>query len=371
MQTRLGIEALSSIDGRVGLLTHPAAVLPDLRHSLDALVERGAQLSAVFGAEHGFRGTAQAGDSEAATIDVATGLPVYDTYAHSVEELSTMLTASGTEVLLVDLQHVGARFYTYESTLYDAIAAAAIAGVRVIVTDRPNPIGGEVVDGPVLQASYASFVGRAPIAMRHGLTMGELGLLFADLLNAPAPDVVPMEGWSRGDRFEHTGLPWVPPSPNIPTASTAHVYAGTCLFEGTNLSIGRGTTTPFEVIGAPWLDGRLAGHLRSLDLPGTGFREIEFTPAFNDHAGVHLRGVAVHITDPDTFDPVRTALSMLTSIEHLYPGVMAFRPTIDKLAGTDALRLAIEAGAHPEDIVASWRDDLTAFADLRSGYLLY
>jgi uncharacterized protein YbbC (DUF1343 family) len=372
---RLGIESLladapsgKAIGKRLGLLTHPAAVLPDLSLGLDVLLAAGQPVVAVFGPEHGLRGTAQAGSSEAATVDAATGLPVYDTYRNSFD---AALSDSGIDVLLVDLQHVGARFYTYESSLFDAIAAAKTVGVRVVILDRPNPIGGHVVDGPVLAPAFSSFVGRAPIPLRHGMTMGELGRLFADLQGAPAPDVVPMTGWRRSDLFRDTGLPWVAPSLNLPSDTSAYLYPGTCLFEGTNVSLGRGTTTPFEVIGAPWLDGRLAAHLRTLDLPGVAFRATSFSPAFDDYTGEHLSGVAVHVRDPATVDPLRVALAMLTSIARIYPHEMTYRSSFDKLAGTDALRTAIVAGVPAAEIAAGWSSDLQAFRPQREACLLY
>ncbi|HEY1488010.1 MAG TPA: DUF1343 domain-containing protein [Micromonosporaceae bacterium] len=368
---RLGIETLLAAPPageRLGLLTHPAAVLPDLTLGLDALVAAGHPVVAVFGAEHGLRGTAQAGFAEDATVDGGTGLPVFDTYQRS---LDVLLAVADIDVLLIDLQHVGARFYTYESSLYDAIGAAERAGVRVRVLDRPNPAGGEAIDGPVLRSEYASFVGRAPIPMRHGMTMGELAGLFAVMRDVPTPEVVPMEGWHRSQTFQETGLVWVPPSPNLPTTTAAQAYLGTCLFEGTNVSVGRGTTTPFEIIGAPFLDGRLAAHLRSLDLPGAAIRDCALMPAFDEYRGEQLHGVAVHVTDVGTFDPIRLALLTLTAIERLYPGMLEYRGSFDRLAGTDALRSAIVAGETAAEIAASWSADLLAFAAWRDKFLIY
>jgi uncharacterized protein YbbC (DUF1343 family) len=369
---RLGIQRLLETTPpgeRLGLLTHPAAVLPDLTLGLDALLAAGQPIVAVFGAEHGLRGTGQAGESEDATVDAVTGLPVYDTYRHG---FAAALADSGIDVLLVDLQHVGARFYTYESTLYDAIGAAAPAGVRVCVLDRPNPAGGGVVGGPMLRTEFASFVGRAPIPMRHGLTMGELARLFATLQGAPRPEVATMDGWARDRRFDATGLPWVPPSPNLPTASSALAYLGTCLFEGTSMSVGRGTTTPFEVIGAPFLDRALTDRLRAQHLAGTGFRECAFTPSFDVHAGTTLPGIAIHVLDPDVFDPIRTALAILTTIAGLYPGALEFRTSaFDRLCGDDSVRTAICAGAGADDIIASWSPGLAAFEAVRADVALY
>jgi uncharacterized protein YbbC (DUF1343 family) len=371
---RLGVTGLLAdgpIGERVGVLTHPAAVLPDLSLGLDALIAAGQPVVAVFGAEHGLRGTAQAGFSEAEAADADTGLPVYDTYAMSVDDVAAALSALRIDTLVVDLQHAGTRFYTYESTLYDAIAATHRSGTRLVVLDRPNPLGGVAIGGPMLQPEYASFVGRAELPIRHGLTMGELGGYFADLLGAARPSVVPMAGWRRGDLFDDTGLIWVPPSPNLPTAETAYAYPGTCLFEGTNISVGRGTTTPFRTLGAPWLDGALAARLRGSDLPGVAFRDTDFAPAFNDYAGEHLRGLTLHVTDPRTFDPIGTAVVMLAAIADLYPGELRFRPIFDKLAGSAELRAAVASGAAAGDILSGWRAGLASFDQVRTAYQLY
>ena len=357
---------------RLGLLTHPAAVLPDLSHGLDALLDAGGRVRAVFGSEHGLRGTAQAGESEHDAVDPATGLPLFDTYGQDAAGITDQLRTAGIDVLLVDLQHVGARFYTYESTLYDVISAAAPAGVEVVVLDRPNPVGGETVQGPVLDPRFSSFVGRAAIPLRHGMTMGELGGLFAELLGAPRPAVVPMDGWARESDFAATGLPWVPPSPNIPTAATARAYPGTCLLEGTNLSTGRGTTTPFEICGAPWLALAAIQRLRASGLPGVAFRQAYFTPTFDRFAGEPVSGVQLHVTDPSRFDPLLTALTLLHTVRRLHPEEFAFRaPTFDVLAGTDRLRLALEADTPPAEITGLWTAELADFHDLRRAHLLY
>ncbi len=366
-----GVLGAEPVGKRVGVLTHPAAVLPDLTLDLDALIDAGQPVVAGFGAEHGLRGTAQAGFSESAAIDEATGLPIHDTYGMSAEQLAAAFGVADIDVLLVDLQHVGVRFFTYESTLFDAIAAAEQAGVRVVVLDRPNPVGGVAIGGPMLRPGYASFVGRAELPIRHGLTMGELAGLFADRLGARRPDVIPMTGWSRADLFGDTGLPWVPPSPNLPTAEAAYAYPGTCLFEGTNISVGRGTTTPFLTIGSPWMDGRFAATLRAAELPGVGFRDTDFIPAFNDYTGEHLRGVTLHVTDPRAFDPIGAGIAMLTTALRLYPGQVTFGPTFDKLAGSDELRNALATGAAAADITGSWQSDLSRFGAARDAYLLY
>ncbi|MEW2414648.1 DUF1343 domain-containing protein [Streptomyces sp. NPDC046866] len=350
--------------GRLGLVTNHTGVLPDLRPAAPALLEAGARLVALFGPEHGLYGTGQAGESEASRTDPATGLPVHDTYRCTGELLDKLLLDSGVDALVYDLQDIGARFYTYVWTMCDLMVSAARTGVRFVVADRPNPLGGLVSEGPLLDPAWASFVGRAAVPVRHGLTCGEL----ARYLNAsvvpraagcPAElEVIEAAGWRRAMDAEATALPWVAPSPNIPTPATATVYPGTCLFEGTNLSEGRGTTQPFEIVGAPYVDARFAPALAELDLPGVRFRELRFVPTFHKHTGQLLRGVQLHVTDRESFAPVRTAVAMLGTLRRLYPDRFAWRadgegggsdrrPFIDLLWGSDRLRRTVDAGDDP------------------------
>ncbi|MEU2393464.1 DUF1343 domain-containing protein [Streptomyces sp. NPDC007369] len=351
--------------GRLGLVTNHTGVLPDLRPTAPALLEAGARLVALFGPEHGLHGTGQAGESEAAQADPLTGLPVRDTYRCSGELLDKLLLDSGADALVYDLQDIGARFYTYVWTMFDLMASAARTGVRFVVADRPNPLGGLVSEGPLLDPAWASFVGRAAVPVRHGLTCGEL----ARYLNAAAVpqaagraadlSVIEAAGWQRAMDAEATALPWVAPSPNIPTPATAAVYPGTCLFEGTNLSEGRGTTQPFEIVGAPYVDERFAPSLAELGLPGVHFRDLWFVPTFHKHAGQLLRGVQLHVTDREVFTPVRTAVAMLGTLRRLYPDQFAWRtadsgiegsdrrPFIDLLWGSDRLRRSVDAGDDP------------------------
>ncbi|MGI9093626.1 MAG: exo-beta-N-acetylmuramidase NamZ family protein [Mycobacteriales bacterium] len=357
--------------GRLGLLTNVAAVTADLRLGADALLGAGADLVALFGPEHGFRGTAQAGESDPSTVDSATGIRVFDTYG-AESGVAGMLAESGIDTMLVDLQNVGARFYTYESSLYDVIAATVGGGPQVTVLDRPNPIGGERIAGPVLDPAFASFVGRAPIPIRHGLTMGELARLFADLLGAPPVDVVELTGWRRGDLFADIGRPWVPPSPNIPTVETTLVYPGSCLLEGCNLAPGRGTTTPFQLAGAPWADDRLVTTMRDAAMPGLLVRDARWMPTFSDYAGQQVTGIAAHVTDADIFDPLLYGVTLLCTAHACWPADFRFRDShFDRLAGSSRLRTAIEAGTEPAEIVAGWADDEAAFARARAAYLLY
>ena len=368
-QARTGLARLLTADRppfrgeRLGLLTHPAAVTPDARHAVPALLDAGADLRALFGPEHGFRGTAQAGSAEARSIDPTTGLPVYDTYLATLPALRGMVEEAGIDVLAVDLQHVGARFFTYEASLYDAIAATAGTGTRIAVLDRPNPLGGVVVQGPVLEPAFSSFVGREAIPLRHGMTLGELAGLFAQRLGAEPPEVVELRDWSPSALLPATGLPWVPPSPNLPTPAAALCYPGTCLLEGVELSVGRGTTTPFELLGAPWLDGSFAAELRALDLPGVLFREVWTTPSFDAHAGERICGVQFHVTDPQAFDPLAAGLAVLTTLRAGWPDRLVFKERIfDLLAGTDRLRRQILAGQSHSSILASFHEESTRFA---------
>ncbi|KAF4405638.1 exo-beta-N-acetylmuramidase NamZ family protein [Streptomyces lycii] len=364
---------------RVGVVTNPTGVTPEVRHIVDVMhADDRVNLTAVFGPEHGFRGTAQAGGSEGRYEDPATGLPVFDTYLKSGRELADIFTESGVDTVVFDIQDAGARFYTYIWTLYDCMVAAVGAGKRFVVLDRPNPVTGRDAHGPVLEKEFATFVGREPIAQAHGMTVAELALLFnAEFVPEAAGravelDVVRMSGWRRGDFFDDTGLPWVPPSPNMPTPETALVYPGTCLFEGTNLSEGRGTTRPFELLGAEGVDRRWAEAANELELPGVRFREAYFAPVFSKFAGKTIGGVQLHVHDRDAFDPVRTGIALLVTAKQTWDG-FAWRPDnwIDKLTGSTRVRTAIDAGATTDEVVAGWRAELAAFRRTRREHLLY
>jgi uncharacterized protein YbbC (DUF1343 family) len=372
---------------KVGVIANPTSVLPDLRHEVDVMAASAEiDLIAVFGPEHGFRGTAEAGGSQGFYVDERTGLPVYDTYQKTAEQLATIFTASGVDTVLFDIQDVGTRYYTYIWTMYDSMKGAALAGKRFVVLDRPNPIGGMAARGPVMTPEFATFVGRREISQQHGMTVGELARLFnAEFLPDEIDrqvelDVVRMRGWTRSATYESTGLPWILPSPNMPTVDTAVVYPGTGMIEGTNLSEGRGTTRPFELIGAPYVDYRLADALNAQRLPGVRFREAYFTPSFSKHQGVACGGVQLHVTDRRAFDALRTGVTILVTLHRLYPGQFqwrydswdAARPYwIDKLTGSSRLRTQIDAGAGVDEVVHGWQAELAAFHAMRARYLLY
>ncbi|MFD6331075.1 exo-beta-N-acetylmuramidase NamZ domain-containing protein [Streptomyces niveus] len=360
---------------RVGIVTNPTGVTQDVRHVVDVMHgDECVDLTAVFGPEHGFRGTAQAGGSEGRYDDPATGLPVYDTYQTSGQRLADIFTESGVDTVVFDVQDAGARFYTYIWTLYDCMEAAALAGKRFVVLDRPNPVTGRAALGPVLHPQFATFVGRRPIAQAHGMTVTELALLFnGEFLDRPVElDIVRMSGWRRADFFDDTGLPWVPPSPNMPTPETALVYSGTCLFEGTNLSEGRGTTRPFELLGAEGVDHAWAEAANAEELRGVRFREAYFAPTFNKFQGRTVGGVQLHVHDRESFDPVRTGISLLVTAKRSWSG-FAWREDnwIDKLTGSTSVRTLIDAGADTDEVAGAWQADLAAFRTTRERYLQY
>ncbi|MFD5480309.1 exo-beta-N-acetylmuramidase NamZ family protein [Streptomyces hawaiiensis] len=373
---RLAHSGYALLDGqKVGIVTNPTGVTRDVRHIVDVThADTRVDLRAVFGPEHGFRGTAQAGGSEGRHDDPATGLPVYDTYLKSGRPLADIFTASGVDTVVFDIQDVGARFYTYIWTLYDCMEAARLAGKRFVVLDRPNPVTGRAALGPVLHKEFATFVGRQPIAQAHGMTVAELARLFnQEFLTEPVPlETVTMSGWKRSQFYGASGLPWVPPSPNMPTPQTALVYSGTCLFEGTNLSEGRGTTRPFELLGAEGVDRRWAAAANELALPGVRFREAYFAPAFSKFQGRTIGGVQLHVHDRAAFDPVRTGIALLVTAKRVWSG-FAWRPDhwIDKLTGSTRVRTMIDAGADTDEVVAAWQEDLAAFRAMRRKYLLY
>ncbi|OKJ53567.1 hypothetical protein AMK27_29785 [Streptomyces sp. CB02009] len=373
---RLADDGYALLSGeRVGVVTNPTGVTRDARHIVDVMhADERVDLVAVFGPEHGFRGTAQAGGSEGRYDDPATGLPVYDTYLKSGQPLADVFTASGVDTVVFDIQDAGARFYTYIWTLYDCMAAAALAGKRFVVLDRPNPVTGRAALGPVLDRAFATFVGREPIAQAHGMTVAELARLFnGEFLATPvALETVRMTGWRRTDFFDATGLPWVPPSPNMPTPETALVYSGTCLFEGTNLSEGRGTTRPFELLGAEGIDRRWAEAANALGLPGVRFREAYFAPTFSKFQGKTVGGVQLHVDDRESFDPVRAGIGLLVTARSSWSG-FAWRADnwIDKLTGSTRVRTLIDAGAGVDEVVGAWQTDLAAFRAVRREYLVY
>ncbi|PPK65794.1 DUF1343 domain-containing protein [Actinokineospora auranticolor] len=364
---------------RVGVVSNPTGITRDGTHVVDSMVAAGVRPVAVFGPEHGFRGTAQAGGSEGDYRDPRTDLPVYDTYGKTAAQVAAQFAKAGVDLVVFDIADVGARFYTYIWTMYTAMHAAVLAGAAFLVLDRPNPVGGRAY-GPVLNLAYASAIGLKPIVQQHGMTVGELAALFdAEFLPQDAGkrlrelQVVEVRDWRRDRLFAQTGLTWVMPSPNMPTPQTALVYPGTGLFEGTTLSEGRGTTRPFEIIGAPGMDWRWADALNGHGLAGVGFREHYFQPTFGKFTGVACGGVQVHLTGAADYDAITTAVTMLVSARLLYPEVFAWRPDnyVDKLSGSDRLRHMVDAGAGILEVVGAWQAELAAFHERRAPYLRY
>jgi uncharacterized protein YbbC (DUF1343 family) len=306
-------------------------------------------------------------------------VPVYDAYGATATKLAEQFTKSGIDTLVFDIADVGSRFYTYIWSMYTAMHASVLTGTSVVALDRPNPVGGRPL-GPMLDPAFSSGVGRKPIVQQHGMTVGELARLFdAEFLPDDAGgqldnlEVVRLQGWRRDELFSETGLQWVLPSPNMPTPHTALAYPGTCLFEGTVLSEGRGTTRPFEIIGAPGMDWHWAEALNAAGLPGVEFREHYFVPTFSKWLNETCGGVQVHITDERRFEAIRTAVTMIVTAKQAHPDVFGWRPDnyIDKLSGSDRLRLMVDAGAGVGEVIDAWRSELAAFAKLRERYLIY
>ena len=356
---------------RVGLVSMPAAVLPDLTLSLDALQSAGIQVTALFGPEHGFGGAALDGAQVSDAIDPRTGLPVFSLYGAINEPTVEMLT--DVDVLIFDMQDVGVRFYTYLSTLFYVLCGASKVHKPVFVLDRPNPITGTLVEGGPMMPGFESFVGIINIPMRHGMTLGELAgymntecALHADL------HLIEMQGWQREMWFDETSLPWVPTSPAMPHLSTATLYPGMCLLEGTNLSLGRGTALPFEVCGAPWLDGYvLADALNRLGLPGVRFRATVFTPSASVHAGTRCQGVQVHVVDRDVLRPVEMVLHLIVEARCLSGEAWVWNQHFERLTGDSGVRSALEAGTSVAEILAAWEGSISDFRHRREKYLLY
>ena len=368
----------------VGIVTNHSAVMSSGEHLVDALTKvNGVRITALFGPEHGIRGRAPDRKGIGHGVDEVTGIPVYSLFGKTIKPTARML--KDIDVLLFDIQDVGTRFYTYTTTLALTMEAAAERGKTYIVLDRPNPIGGNHAEGPMLEPAHRSFVGWLPMPVVHGLTVGEI----ASMINGERwlkgsrrarLQIVRMTGWKRSMFYDETNLAWINPSPSIRSLKTALVYPGTCFIEGTNVSEGRGTDHPFEYIGAPWIDGRtLSSYLNSRHLPGVRFRSIHFTPRStrtlttdSKFEGECCHGIQVEIRDRKQFEPVRTGIVLLSALHHLYPEQFVMRARrLDELIGTSSPRRAILKGGDADSIVEGWRDDLQNFELLRRKYLHY
>ena len=384
---RLGIDVLLDSrrlrGARTGVVANHASIDSRYRHVVDRVATADeVTLAAIFGPQHGFRSDVQDNMIETGHAqDAARRVPVYSLYSETREPTADML--KGLDVLVIDLQDIGARIYTYIYTMANCLRACRRHGVHVIVCDRPNPIGGEDVEGALLRPGFESFVGQFPIPMRHGMTIGELARLFNEEFGIGASlEVVKMEGWKRRSYWDATALPWVMPSPNIPTLDSAIVYPGTVLFEGTMLTEGRGTTRPFELVGAPWIDAeRFTDAMNALGLPGIICRPAVFEPTFQKHAKQPCGGCQVHVLDRDAFRPVLTGVALIDQFRRSNPAKYAWRQPpyeyehdkmpFDILAGSDVLRRQIESETPLAEIADSWRQDEKAFEKIRQPYLLY
>ena len=384
---------------RVGFLTNPTGVDSNLESLVDLFYSHpDINLVALYGPEHGVRGNAQAGEYVPFYIDEKYGLPVFSLYGQTMKPAAGMLDnideymrsfdmeetgkipegamVQGVDVMLFDIQDVGTRIYTYVATMAYCMQACAEIGIEFIVLDRPNPINGVDMEGPLLEyPEFSSFVGLYPVPVRHGMTAGELALYFnANFLEKKVSlTVIPMEGWERDLWYDETQLPWVIPSPNMPTLDTAVVYPGQVFIEGTNLSEGRGTTRPFELFGAPWIDGyELCHKLNAMKLPGVSFREAGFTPIFSKFKGELCSGAQIHVIDREIFQPLLTTLSIIQVVRETYPDDFAFHTTyFDKIMGTNKVRDALESGERAAVITAEYIEKIAAFSDDRKSFLLY
>ncbi|MEM3104929.1 MAG: DUF1343 domain-containing protein [Candidatus Bathyarchaeia archaeon] len=401
-ELKLGIQSLIEdclplLTGkRIGVVSNHTGVTPELEHLVDMLYFKlHLDIKAIFAPEHGFRGDMPEGFSVESYIDERTQVPVHSLYGARLKPPKDILDEL--DVLIYDIQDVGARFYTYISTLFYVLEAAGENRIEVVILDRPNPITGARIEGPVLDKRYRSFVGIWEIPIRHGMTVGELALLFNREagLNANLK-VYRMTGWNRGMWFDETGLPWVPPSPNMPCLTTAIVYPGMCLLEGTNISEGRGTTKPFELIGAPWIDNyRLVEEMKGLPLKGVKFRPSTFIPRYHKYEGRLCRGLQIHVTDRNLLEPVKLGLAIIWAVKRIHPDKLQFnvkcyedtlgcsvcgvdvspikpqaRYYFDCLIGNDVIRRLIEDGGDFNE-VAKLCGEIEHFEKIRERYLLY
>ncbi|CAN5548820.1 DUF1343 domain-containing protein [soil metagenome] len=388
-RTRLGVEILLSEkielirNLRVGLVCNQASILPDFSHTADVFGERNEfELTTLFGPQHGIRGDVQDNMIETEhSTDEKTGRPIYSLYSETREPTEKML--ANVDAIVFDMQDVGCRIYTFVYTLANCMRAAKKYGKEVIVCDRPNPIGGVQTEGDILEPEFESFVGQFPIPTRHGMTVAELAKLFNEHFGIGCDlEVVPMLGWARAFWFEQTNLSWVMPSPNIPTAETTVVFPATVHFEGTEISEGRGTTKPFELVGAPYIDAEVyAAELDKYRFPGVHFRPTYFRPMFQKHADKTCGGVQIHVTNREKFKPVIVGVTMVKAAYDLYTEQFQWKQTayeyvfdknpFDVVSGTDSIRKQIEASVSIKDIEADWAEGLAEFNEIRKSFLLY
>lgn len=359
---------------RIGLVTNQTGVDARGVSDVERLRAAGVQLVALFSPEHGFRGAADPGAAVASSIDSATGLPIYSLYGRTAAPTDSML--AGVDLMLVDLQDAGARYYTYIATATEVMKAAVRRHMPVVILDRPNPVGG-VMAGNVLDTAFRSFVGLLPVPMRHGLTLGEMARFANDTLGIHADlTVVPVAGWQRREYYDETGLPFIRPSPNLPTLESLIHYPGLCLFEGTNLSVGRGSEHPFAQIGAPWLDvDAVLARLTLAPPPGVAFEPVTFTPhapGDGKYDDSMVQGIRLRVVNRVRYEPVQTAVMLLAAIRDAQPGKLTFIAShFDRLAGTDRLRVGLQSGLGPAQLMRDWESQREAFRKRIAEYLIY
>jgi uncharacterized protein YbbC (DUF1343 family) len=366
----------------IGLIVNQTSVTPELKYSWNVLKENGLHIKRIFSPEHGLFATEQ--DQISVTYQPELDCEVVSLYGDCAESLlpdKTLL--DNLDLILFDIQDVGSRYYTYVNTLALFMEAVSGRDIEIVVLDRPNPLGGSIIEGPMLDPAFSSFVGIFPILVRHGMTAGELAHLYRDFQKIDINlRVIAMEGWTRSMLFPETGLPWIPPSPNMPTFATAEVYPGMCLFEGLNVSEGRGTTTPFQLSGAPFIKpGELAEHCRGFGLEGVLFRPVWFKPTFHKFCGEVIGGTWLQVTDHSLFRSFATGVAMTAALHELYPGHLQFLnsvyefndsiPAFDLLAGNSHIRNLILDGCDPGSIIASWQSDEAKFSGIKQGFHLY
>jgi uncharacterized protein YbbC (DUF1343 family) len=368
---------------KAGILIHPASVNKKLSHTKEVLLKsRKIKIKAFFGPQHGIFGNTQDNMIEwEGFLDKETGIPVFSLYGKTRKPTSQML--DDIDIFIIDLQDIGARYYTFIWTMALCMEACEKKGIPVIVLDRVNPIGGHLTEGPLIKSEFTSFVGLHPLPVRHGMTIGEIALYFRDKFYQRLDlTVIPLKGWRRFFWFDNTGLPWVMPSPNMPTLETAEVYPGMCLFEGTTISEGRGTTRPFEIFGAPFIEPeKLVRRLKDFKLKGVFFRPLYFTPTFNKFSGELCGGAQIHITDREKFKPFKTAVAIIFAIKELYPHVDLWRKPpyeyefeklpFDILSGSEKLRKDIEKGIKLKEMEQWWEEENESFEKTRKQYLIY
>lgn len=364
---------------RAGVVAHQASVDRRFRFITDILKKAGVAVTALFAPEHGIAGTEQ--DLKLVADDRRDRLTVRSLYGEHLGPTAQML--EGLDLLIFDLQDVGSRYYTYISTMLHCMRACAAAGIELVILDRPNPIGGHLIEGNLIESTHLSYVGVHPLPARHGMTVGEIARMMAAHLDIEVKlTVVAVTGWERGCWYDEIDRPWVIPSPNMPTLDTATVYPGMCLLEGTNISEGRGTTRPFEIFGAPWIDqGRMLAQLLMESLPGVVFRPLHFKPTFNKYNGEVSTGFQLHVTDRERFRPYITGIAILRAALSLHPAEFRWRQPpyefeheklpIDILLGSTELRKRVEAAVPLREIERGWKSDLDAFARMRRTFLLY